>query len=157
MCIRDSPYALTAAAVGALLGIAATWRYRIGRHDAADLSPSIYWPTPMLTDDFEIDRGPVMVTVEYRIDPARADEFDRIMHQQMRRIRRRDGAFMWELFDDIDDPDRIVECFMVESWFEHLRQHGRVTVADRNVIEQTRKFHLGSEPPKVTHLVAGRN
>jgi len=151
------PYALTAAAVGALLGIAATWRYRIGRHDAADLSPSIYWPTPMLTDDFEIDRGPVMVTVEYRIDPARADEFDKIMHQQMRRIRRRDGAFMWELFDDIDDPDRIVECFMVESWFEHLRQHERVTVADRDLLEQMQRFHLGSEPPRVTHLVAGRD
>lgn len=150
------PYALTAAAVGALLGIAATWKYRVGRHDEADLSPSLSWPAPMLADDPEADRGPVMVTVEYRIDPATAAEFSRIMHQQMRRIRRRDGAFMWELFDDIDQPDRIVECFMVESWFEHLRQHGRVTVADRDVIEQTRKFHLGSEPPRVTHLVAGR-
>jgi len=151
------PYALTAAAAGALLGIAATWKYRVGRHDEADLSPSLSWPAPMLADDSEADRGPVMVTVEYLIDPATAAEFSRIMHQQMRRIRRRDGAFMWELFNDIDQPDRIVECFMVESWFEHLRQHGRVTVADRNVIEQTRKFHLGSEPPKVTHLVAGRN
>ena len=148
------PYALTAAAAGALLGIAATWKYRVGRHDEADLSPSLAWPAPMLADD-PIDRGPVMVTVEYLIDPASAAEFSRIMHQQMHRIRRRDGAFMWELFNDIDQPDRIVECFMVESWFEHLRQHGRVTVADRNVIEQTRKFHLGSEPPRVTHLIAG--
>jgi predicted MFS family arabinose efflux permease/quinol monooxygenase YgiN len=151
------PYALTAAAIGALFGLATTWTYRIGRHDAADLSPSIYWPTPMLSDDPEVDRGPVMVTVEYRIDPAKADEFSKFMHQQMRRIRRRDGAFMWELFSDIDDPDRMVECFMVESWFEHLRQHERVTVADRDVIDQTRMFHLGSEPPRVTHLVAGRN
>jgi len=151
------PYALTAAALGALLGIAATWKYRIGQHDETDLTPSINWPTPLLADDPEADRGPVMVTVEYRIDPATAAEFSRIMHQQMRRIRRRDGAFMWELFNDIDQPDRIVECFMVESWFEHLRQHGRVTVADREVIEQTRKFHLGSKPPLVTHLVAGRN
>ena len=77
------------------------------------------------------------------------------MHQKMRRIRRRDGAFMWELFSDIDDPDRMVECFMVESWLEHLRQHERVTVADRDVIGQTLAFHLGSEPPRVTHLIAG--
>jgi MFS family permease/quinol monooxygenase YgiN len=151
------PYALTAAAVGALVGIAATWQYRIGQHDVADLSPSIYWPTPMLADELENDSGPVMVTVEYRIDPAKADEFAKIMHQQMRRIRRRDGAFMWELFNDIGDPDRMVECFMVESWLEHLRQHERVTVADREVIENARAFHLGGELPKVTHLVAGRN
>jgi MFS family permease/quinol monooxygenase YgiN len=149
------PWALTAAALGALLGIAATWKYRIGRHDETDLTPSIYWPTPMLAADHETDPGPVMVTVEYRIDPARADEFARKMHQKMRWIRRRDGAFMWELFSDADHPDRMVECFMVESWLEHLRQHERVTVADRNVIEQMRMFHLGSEPPKVTHLIAG--
>jgi len=75
----------------------------------------------------------------------------------MHRGRRRDGAFMWELFNDIEHPDHVVECFMVESWLEHLRQHERVTVADRDVIEKTRAFHLGSELPKVTHSVAGWN
>jgi hypothetical protein len=150
------PYALTVAAAGALIGIGATWRYRIGQHDVKDLSPSLYWPTPVLADELEVDRGPVMVTVEYQIDPARLHEFTRIM-RQMRRLRRRDGAFMWELFSDIERPDHMVECFMVESWLEHLRQHERATVADRDVIEKTRAFHLGSERPKVTHLVASGN
>jgi len=149
------PYALTAAALGALLGIAVTWKYRIGQHDETDLTPSVNWPTPILAADPEADPGPVMVTVEYRIDPAAATEFTRVMHQRMRRIRRRDGAFMWELFSDADHPERMVECFMVESWLEHLRQHERVTVADRNVIKQMRAYHLGSEPPRVTHLIAG--
>lgn len=149
------PYALTVAAAGALLGIAATWRYRIGQHDVADLTPSMYWPAPMMADELEADRGPVMVTVEYQVDPAKTEEFKKLMHQHMRRLRRRDGAFMWELFNDIENPDRIVECFMIESWLEHLRQHERVTVADQDVIEMTRAFHLGSKPPKVTHLVAG--
>jgi quinol monooxygenase YgiN len=116
----------------------------------------MYWPTPMLADDFGINRGPVMVTVEYRVDAERLQEFTQIMHQ-LRRIRRRDGAFMWELFSDIERPDIVVECFMIESWLEHLRQHERATVADRDTIEKTRAFHLGSEPPKVTHLVAGWN
>ncbi|MHB9102860.1 MAG: MFS transporter, partial [Sulfuricella sp.] len=148
------PETLTVAAIGALIGIGATWRYRIGLHDVADLTPSMHWATPMMADDLEMDRGPVMVTVEYQIDPARTHEFTPIM-QQMRRIRRRDGAFMWELFNDIADPGRFVECFMVESWLEHLRQHQRVTVADRDVSEKARVFHIGSEAPKVTHLVAG--
>jgi predicted MFS family arabinose efflux permease len=150
------PHALTLAAAGALVGIGATWRYRIGLHDVNDLSPSMYWPTPMMADDLDIDRGPVMVTVEYHIDAARIHEFTKTMHQ-MRRLRRRDGAFMWELFNDVEHPDIMVECFMVESWLEHLRQHERVTVADHDVIEKTRAFHLGSELPKVTHLVAGWN
>lgn len=149
------PHALTAAAIGALAGIALTRSYRVGRHDVADLSPTLYWPTPMTTGDVEIDRGPVMVTVEYHIDPAEAEAFTRTM-QPIRRIRRRDGAFMWELFRDIEHPDRMMECFMVESWIEHLRQHERVTVADRDVLERARAFHRGSEPPRVTHRVAGR-
>ena len=148
------PYSLTLAAGGALIGIGATWRHRVGQHDMQDLTPSMSWPTPMMPDELEVDRGPVMVTVEYQIDPARARDFANVMHQ-MRRVRRRDGAFMWELFNDIEDPGRMVECFMVESWLEHLRQHERVTVADRDVIAKTRAFHLGNDLPKVTHLVAG--
>lgn len=148
------PLALSAAAVGALIGIALTRTYRVGQHDVADLSPSLFWPTPMMAGEREADRGPVMV--EYRIDPAQTEAFTRIM-QPISRIRRRDGAFMWELFWDIEHPERMVECFMVESWHEHLRQHERVTVADRDVLEQTRAFHRGSEPPKVTHLVAGKS
>ena len=97
-----------------------------------------------------------MVTVEYQIDPSSVREFTRAMHH-MRRIRRRDGAFMWELFNDVEVPGRMVECFMVESWIEHLRQHERVTMADRDVSEQVRRFHIGGEPPRVTHLVAANS
>src|SRR3569623_1882860 len=92
------PAALTLAAIGAVIGIAVTWRFR---------------------------------------------------------IRRRDGAYLWELFSDVEDPARQLECFMVESWVEHLRQHERVTFADRDITAMAQAFHVGSEPPKVTHLVAG--
>ncbi|BCK88530.1 hypothetical protein MIZ01_2334 [Sideroxyarcus emersonii] len=148
--------ALTASAVGALLGSAAAWRYRIGLHDLHDLSPSMKSPAPATADEFEIDSGPVMVTVEYRIDAQRVEEFTRSM-QQIRRIRRRDGAFMWELFSNIEAPGHMVECFMVESWLEHLRQHERQTVADSEAIARVKEFHLGAGAPKVTHLVARWN
>jgi hypothetical protein len=138
-----------------LLGIVATRRYPIGGHDIADRSPSLHWPAPLGASEVQQDRGPVMVTVEYQIDPAQVQTFTALM-QRMRRLRRRDGAFMWELFHDIEHPGRMVECFMVESWLEHLRQHQRVTIADHEAIEQTRAYHRGSEPPKVRHLVADR-
>ena len=48
---------------------------------------------------------------------------------------------------------RIVETFLVASWMEHLRQHERVTNADRAVEECVRKFQLDGEPT-VTHLIA---
>jgi hypothetical protein len=44
-----------------------------------------------------------------------------------------------------------VETFLVESWLEHLRQHDRVTQADRRLEQRVHRFVLGT--PKVTHLI----
>jgi len=41
---------------------------------------------------------------------------------------------------------------LLESWTEHLRQHRRVTNADRVREEAVRRYLSGS--PKVTHYVA---
>ena len=68
--------------------------------------------------------------------------------------RRRDGAFFWQVFVDAENPRRRVETFMLESWLDHLRQHERVTEADRQVQQQVHAFHRGATPPKVTHLIA---
>jgi len=61
------------------------------------------------------------------------------------------------LFHDAADPERYVEWFMVESWVEHMRQHHRATVADQEVSERVRAFHLGPEPPRVSHLIAAES
>jgi MFS family permease/quinol monooxygenase YgiN len=149
------PAALTAAAVGAVLGVVATWKYRVGAQEAVDLAPSMHWPAPLVAEEPDRERGPVMVTIEYKIDPTRSAEFVELM-QEMRGIRQRDGAFFWELFKDAADPARFFECFMDESWLEHLRQHERVSVADREVQARVQAFHLGDEPPRISHLLAQR-
>ena len=42
----------------------------------------------------------------------------------------------------------------MKSWLEHLRQHERVTVSDRDIEERARVFHIGPERPVVRHLIA---
>ncbi len=74
----------------------------------------------------------------------------------VRKQRLRDGAYRWGLYNDAAAPSRFVETFVVESWAEHLRQHGRVTVADRDVEEVARAFHVGSQPPVISHLIYAR-
>jgi len=71
----------------------------------------------------------------------------------MRAIRRRDGAIRWGLFQDLAAPGRFIESFIVETWVEHLRQHERLTMADRRVEEQVRAFHRGENPPVVSHFI----
>ena len=99
------------------------------------------------------NRGPVLVTLEYRIDPTRRQEFLALM-QQLGETRRRDGAFMWGLFHDAAAADHFLECFMAESWLEHLRQHERVTVADRALQEQIDQCLLEPGGPRVFHYLA---
>jgi predicted MFS family arabinose efflux permease len=144
--------AFTAAGVGLLIGLYATRRLRVARGESLDLSPSVHWPAPNLVKELAPDQGPVVVTVEYAVDPERVRHFLRVM-KRVRRIRRRDGAISWALLADVAQPNRYTETFVVESWLEHLRQHERVTVTDRAVLEKARSFHRGAEPPRVTHYI----
>jgi Transmembrane secretion effector len=43
---------------------------------------------------------------------------------------------------------------LVESLFEHMRQHERLTEADRATDDAVRAFHLGEGTPLVSHPVA---
>ena len=95
----------------------------------------------------------MLVTLEYRIDPEKSQEFDRAI-QELGRIRRRDGASRWGVFHDVADAGRRLETFLVGSWSEHMRQHARLMEADRATEDEVRAFHLGEGPPMISHLVA---
>jgi hypothetical protein len=146
------PLAHFIAAAGALLTIPLTWRWHLQTAAELDLTPSMHWPAPIVSQDVAEDRGPVLVTVEYRIDPKTREIFlaaiDRLGNE-----RRRDGAYAWGVFQDAAEPGRFVETFLVESWLEHLRQHARVTNADRLLQSEIQRCHLEGTP-KVTHMIA---
>ena len=119
-----------------------------------DLTSWNHWPLPatqngaLTTDD---SFGPVLVTVEYQVAAEQAAEFLKAV-RQWGRIRRRDGARRWGIFRDMENTDRYVETFIVASWAEHLRQHERLTRADRETEELVQR-HVLSEP-KVRHLIS---
>ncbi len=145
--------ALIFAAIGLIIGPLATWRFRLVGNNTLSLTPSMHWPEPVMMIDTEGSEGPAITLVEFRIDPKTAPEFLQAM-KEMRRIRQRDGAIRWNLLRDTADPQRYVETFVTESWADHLRQHERVTAENREVEQRAQAFHLGPEPPKVTHLIA---
>ena len=149
------PAALTTAALGMAVAIGLTWRFKLGHHQALDFTPSMEWPAPVLAEIPEPDSGPVMAMIEYRVQPGKHAEFVAAM-QAVREMRRRNGAYFWELFHDAADPDRFVECFMDESWLEHLRQHERVSVADREIQRRAKQFLVEGESTRTTHLLADR-
>ena len=65
-------------------------------------------------------------------------------------VRRRDGAYKWGIYRDIEMPNRFVKIFLVQSWAEHLHQHERQTKADRELEQQVYSYVAGD--PTVRHL-----
>jgi MFS family permease len=149
------PATLTTAAIGMVIALGLTWRYKLGHHQVLDFRPSLDWAAPVLAEIPEPDSGPVLVTIEYRVQPAKRAEFVAAM-QPVREMRRRNGAYFWELFHDSADPARYIECFMDESWLEHLRQHERVSVADREIQQRAKQFLAEGEATKSQHWLADR-
>lgn len=146
----------TSLAVAAAAGVSVLWltrRYRVEGDAEEDLTPSQGWKLPVTRQPVDPDAGPVLTTIEYRIDPARAEEFREVM-QQSRSSRLRQGALSWELFRDTNDPGRFLEYFVDESWVEHLRRFDRVTAADVALRARRLAFHLGDQPPVVTRCIA---
>ena len=149
------PAALTIAALGMVAAIGLTWRFKLGQHQVLDFRPTLDWPAPVLAETPEPDSGPVMVTIEYRVQPAKRTEFVAAM-QGVREMRRRNGAYFWELFHDSADTARFVECFMDESWIEHLRQHERASVSDREIRQRAKQFMVEGESTRSQHWLADR-
>ncbi len=118
----------------------------------ADVSPWNHWRTPAIVGGAapELEKGPVLVTIEYRVEPRNAQGFLAAM-QQYGRVRRRDGASRWSVFRDLEQADVYLETFQVPSWAEHLRQHERLTRGDGELEQRIGSYTLGE--PIVRHLI----
>jgi len=103
-----------------------------------------------LPPGFAQEGVPLMVTLEYEIDPVRTNEFEQLM-QEISSIRRRVGAVFWGLFLDASGPGRYVEHFLVDSALDALRMHERMTGAERQVFHRAHSLHMNGAAPAPRH------
>ena len=117
-----------------------------------DVSPWNHWRMPAIVQDVTpgLEQGPVLVTVEYRIDSRDVAAFLRVMGKY-ERVRRRDGASRWGLYRDLERADVFLETFVLVSWAEHLRQHERLTKGDSELEQSIGSLAQGG--PIVRHLI----
>lgn len=148
----DIATALTVAAIGQVIALVLAMIWRLPSDQGVDLAPSQHWVEPVLTIPDADDRGPVAVEIEYRVQPDKQVDFVAAL-RRFSATRRRDGAIRWDVWEDVAEPGRVVEFFVVESWLEHMRQHARVTHTDQADQALLRAFHIGAEPPVVRHLL----
>lgn len=139
------------AAAGAAVGLIVTWRRKLQTAASLDLSPANHWRAPVFVQRVDDDQGPILITVEYWIDPNDRAAFLAAM-REIGLERKRDGAYAWNVFDDAAAPGRVIEVFLVQSLLELRRLRARVTHADRKFEEQAHRYL--KEPLKASFLVA---
>jgi hypothetical protein len=91
--------ALSLSAVGLIVGLPLTWRYRLVGKQSLSLAPSLHWPQPVVAIDAAADEGPATTSMEFKIDPKTAEEFVLAM-KELKEIRLRDSAIRWNLLRD---------------------------------------------------------
>jgi MFS family permease len=146
--LPDSHFIAGAACIAA---IPLTRRWHLQKGIGVELTPSMHWPAPVTAQEIEYQQGPVLVTVEYRVLPEHRKAFLKAL-ESLAHERRRDGAYTWHIFEDTAEPNRYLETFLIESWLEHLRQHERVTNADRILEERVQRFLKAK--PAIAHLIS---
>ncbi len=107
---------------------------------------------PELRPVLEATRGRVLESQHYRIDPAEQDAFLSVM-AEVRDVRGRAGALVWQLYEDVSHADCWLEVWSVESWTGHLRESARMPDTDRAVLARALAFHL-DEPQAPSRYIA---
>src|SRR5258706_710121 len=142
---------LAIAAVSMLVGNALTRGRKL--EGADDHTPTHPFNEPVPAMPIELDEGPVMVTIEYLVDPIRAAEFDSIMAES-RGARLRAGAGSGGLFEDLERPGGFVGYFPRDTWADYLRRFDRFTAADEALQQKRHAFHIAETPPQISRFIA---
>jgi MFS family permease len=142
------------AAIALVASVPLLRRWKLQTAAGLDLAPSMHWPAPLFSHDIEPDRGPVLVTIEYVVAAVDRAAFLTAM-AKLAGERRRDGAFDWGIYEDASKEGVFVETFCVDSWLDHMRQHQRVTNADRVLQDAVDRFQAQGTPA-IRHLIAAQ-
>ncbi|MDE2363609.1 MAG: MFS transporter [Hyphomicrobiales bacterium] len=144
--------ALTLSSVGlvlsALLGI---WM-RIPQVSGPNELTSDWLEDPEMRLQLTPRSGPIVVEIEYRVDPKRARLFYAVM-QQIQHSRQRNGAYSWSIARDIADPELWTERYHCPTWLDYLRQRNRPTDSERTLHARAMEFHLGPEPVRIRRML----
>jgi MFS family permease len=149
--VKGVPFALSAAAAGALVGMAVTWRWKLQTGTPLNLSPSMRWRAPSFLNRVPNDQGPILAIAEYRIDPKDNAAFLAAM-RDIGLERRRDGAYAWHIFEDPDEAGKMTETYLVHSALELRYRQTRVTMADQLMEDQAAQFLRA--PPLTRYLIS---
>ncbi|WP_310395990.1 MFS transporter [Hymenobacter sp.] len=145
---------LGAAAVCLGLSLLLAARYALRRGENLDFTAVQHWAEPSTILPLAPSAGPLAVTITYQVAVADQPAFAAIM-ARIGRIRRREGALSAIRYNDLNEPERLIEYYTYESWEEYQTERRRGINADEAALHaQALQLHRGAAPPLVRLLLA---
>lgn len=138
-----------AVAATALLGLI----LRLEADHEADNATVEIGAQPEVAMDLSMRSGPVVVEVEYDVDPERARDFYAVM-MKMQSVRKRIGGFDWSIARDIANPALWTERYHCPTWGDYLRMRDRYTQADFDIQAEADAFNRSQHGRRVHRKLA---
>jgi MFS family permease len=144
---------LAVSAVLMILLLAVSRRTRLALGAESSIKTGLAPPELVIPIQPAPDDGPVVIQLEYSIDPENHKRFLELL-DQIEPIRRRNGVSDWRLFRDVEQCERFVERFLVASWGEYIRLRARVTPGEDELRESVTQLQRTGELIRVSRLIA---
>lgn len=139
---------LSIAGITLLMGVLFSRRHTLNQGASLDLIPTNHWPEPTQIHDANdhphLERSPVMITVEYRVQHSNQEIFETKM-RLLREARLRYGAYHWSCLQEQTDSEVFIESFKEASWLNHLRHHQRVDGEDKTLQNELRALTVDDQ------------
>jgi MFS family permease len=103
-------------------------------------------PAPELMPILRSASARVMEMVQYRVRSDEREPYLEVM-EEVRLVRGRCGALLWQLYEDVAHPEGWLEVWSVENWTDHLREVTRLSAEDRAALARVAVFQRDGTPP----------
>lgn len=142
----SSAFVASGFAVAATVALGFIWP--LSREDS-DTSLVTLGYEPEVAMALTMRSGPIVIEVEYDVDPDRARDFYATM-MRLSRVRKRIGGFDWSIARDIENPALWTERYHCPTWGDYLRMRDRYTQADYQIQADADEFNQGAVHRRVT-------
>lgn len=105
-----------------------------------------------MTAGLDFSDGPIRLHIDYNVLQADRERFVQAIYE-LKDIRLRNGAIRWGVFQDVSDPARLSETFIMESWVDYLRQQERLTSLDAVLISRIAELDSRRAVPVATATI----
>ncbi len=118
------------------------------REEDIDTSSVVLGSEPELALGLTMRSGPIVVELEYDVDPAQA----RLFYEaaiQLQGVRQRNGGFEWSIARDLADPALWTERYHCPTWGDYLRLRDRHTQSDLDIQAAADGFNRSGQGRRV--------